>query len=206
MPNPNLTWRFLSRVIGDISLAGCGGVVFLFLMELAILGDNGIKIQYYKSKKTYLVFEEDLFCVSLWRYFIKFIFLERFWPEKQTIPVFEVSFIALKQQMEHFISSNRPGTYTKTRGVKNVFGIFSSLFRSLLDSILKGFWPNNEYKIIRRSIASLKYFSIFNRWGNSIFETTSINNRWNGEYKGIPQFCRVYVFQTQAVSVEEKYL
>lgn len=78
MPKPNFTWRFLSRVMGVISLAGGGEAVFLFLMELAILGDNGIKIQYYKSKKTYLVFEEDLFCVSLWKYFIKFIFLERF--------------------------------------------------------------------------------------------------------------------------------
>lgn len=90
--------------------------------------------------------------------------------------------------MEHFFTSKRPEPYIKALCIGNVFGTFSSLFRACLDDFIIGFWPNNEYKIIKRSIASLKYFSIFNRWGNSIFEVIGINNPWNREYKSIPQF------------------
>ena len=76
MPNPSLIWRFFSALIGTTSAAGGGGAVFLVLLLVAIVGDNAIKIQYSQSKKTYLLFVQDLFCVSLCRYFIKMIFLK----------------------------------------------------------------------------------------------------------------------------------
>ena len=76
MPKPSLIWRFLSALMGTISAAGGGDAVFLVLLVVAIVGDNAIKIQYSQSKKRYLVFGEDLFCVSLCRYFIKLISLK----------------------------------------------------------------------------------------------------------------------------------
>jgi gliding motility-associated-like protein len=63
-----------------------------------------------------------------------------------------------------------------------------------------GSGANNEFKIIKRGIATLKYFRIFNRWGNLIFETTDIDKGWNGEFKGVPQPFGVYVYQIEAVT------
>ncbi len=60
--------------------------------------------------------------------------------------------------------------------------------------------PNSEFKIIKRGIANLNYFRIFNRWGNLVFETTDIDKGWNGEYNGSPQPFGVYIYQFQAVT------
>lgn len=63
-----------------------------------------------------------------------------------------------------------------------------------------GSGPNSEFKIIKRGIATLKYFRIFNRWGNLVFETTDIDKGWNGEYNGVPQPFGVFVYDIEAVT------
>ncbi len=63
---------------------------------------------------------------------------------------------------------------------------------------------NNEFKIIKRGIANLNYFRIFNRWGNMVFETTNIDEGWDGTYKGVPQNVGVFVYQVQAVTQSGK--
>ncbi len=60
--------------------------------------------------------------------------------------------------------------------------------------------PNSEFKIIKRGIATLKYFRIFNRWGNLVFETSDVDQGWNGEYKGVPQPYGVFVYEIEAVT------
>lgn len=60
--------------------------------------------------------------------------------------------------------------------------------------------PNSEIKIIKRGIATLKYFRIFNRWGTKVFETTNIDEGWNGQYNGTPQPMGVYVYMIDAVT------
>jgi gliding motility-associated-like protein len=57
---------------------------------------------------------------------------------------------------------------------------------------------NNEFKIIKRGLATLNYFRIFNRWGNLVFETKDIDKGWNGEFNGVPQPFGVYVYQVEA--------
>lgn len=59
---------------------------------------------------------------------------------------------------------------------------------------------NGEIKIVRRGIASLKYFRIFNRWGTKVFETTDIDKGWNGQLNGEPQPMGVYVYTVEAVT------
>lgn len=59
---------------------------------------------------------------------------------------------------------------------------------------------NDEFKIIKRGIATLNYFRIFNRWGNLVFETKDINEGWNGDYKGVPQPVGVFVYQVEAMT------
>ncbi|MEZ5016836.1 MAG: choice-of-anchor L domain-containing protein [Flavipsychrobacter sp.] len=57
---------------------------------------------------------------------------------------------------------------------------------------------NKELKIIKRGIATLKYFRIFNRWGEKIFETSDINKGWDGKYNGVEQPVGVYIYMLMA--------
>jgi gliding motility-associated-like protein len=63
-----------------------------------------------------------------------------------------------------------------------------------------GYGANNEFKIIKRGIATLNYFRIFNRWGNMVFETTDMEKGWDGTYKGVPQPLGVYVYMYEGVT------
>ena len=63
-----------------------------------------------------------------------------------------------------------------------------------------GAGPNGEIKIIKKGIATLESFSIFNRWGTKVFETTNIDEGWNGQYQSTPQPMGVYVYSVKAVT------
>lgn len=62
--------------------------------------------------------------------------------------------------------------------------------------------PNDILKINKRGIASLKYFRIFNRWGTKVFETTDIDQGWDGRWNGSPQPMGVYVYMIEAYTTE----
>lgn len=49
-------------------------------------------------------------------------------------------------------------------------------------------------------------FSIFNRWGEKIFETSSINEGWDGTYKHADYQQDVYVYILEAKSLTEKVI
>lgn len=57
---------------------------------------------------------------------------------------------------------------------------------------------NNIIKVIRRGEATLKYFRIYDRWGNKVFETNNIDEGWDGTYHGVPQPMDVYVYVVEA--------
>lgn len=59
---------------------------------------------------------------------------------------------------------------------------------------------NDELKIIKRGLATLNYFKIFNRWGELVFQTNDIEKGWNGQYKGKPQPMGAYVFVIEATT------
>jgi gliding motility-associated-like protein len=40
----------------------------------------------------------------------------------------------------------------------------------------------------------LKYFRIFNRWGQQVFQTNNIRDRWDGTFKGVAQPSGNYVW------------
>lgn len=60
--------------------------------------------------------------------------------------------------------------------------------------------PNATFKILRRGDATLKNFSIYNRWGMKVFETADIDKGWDGSYNGEPQPMGVYIYTIDAVS------
>lgn len=61
-------------------------------------------------------------------------------------------------------------------------------------------YGNKELKIIKRGIATLKYFRIFNRWGEVVFESRDIEEGWDGKYNGVDQPVGVYVYMVEAVT------
>lgn len=47
-------------------------------------------------------------------------------------------------------------------------------------------------------LESLIDFSIFNRWGQKIYQTSNLTDRWDGTFKGIPQEIGVYMYYVRA--------
>jgi gliding motility-associated-like protein len=60
--------------------------------------------------------------------------------------------------------------------------------------------PNPEFKVLHLGTATLKSFRVYNRWGNKVFETSNIEQGWNGQYNGAPQPMGVYVYSVEAVT------
>lgn len=76
-------------------------------------------------------------------------------------------------------------------------------YESLLDvpnAFVPGNGPNNKFKILKRGIATLSDFSIFDRWGNKVFETTNIDDGWDGTFNSKPQPEGVYIYQIHATT------
>jgi gliding motility-associated-like protein len=57
---------------------------------------------------------------------------------------------------------------------------------------------------LTQNIRELKYFRVFNRWGQLVFETNSIGIGWDGMFKGKPQVMDVYTWTAEAVGVSGK--
>ncbi len=57
---------------------------------------------------------------------------------------------------------------------------------------------NHDLKIVKRGIATLKYFRIFNRWGQKVFETQDINKGWDGRFNGEDQPMGTYIYAIDA--------
>ena len=64
--------------------------------------------------------------------------------------------------------------------------------------------PNNVFKPVHLGTATLKSFTVYNRWGVKVFETTNINEGWDGNFGGQPQPYGVYVYVLEAVTAAGK--
>jgi gliding motility-associated-like protein len=53
---------------------------------------------------------------------------------------------------------------------------------------------NDKFKIIPVGITNIRYFNIYNRWGQLIFSTQDPSKGWDGTVKGIPQPAGTYVW------------
>ncbi len=77
---------------------------------------------------------------------------------------------------------------------------------STLIAIPNAFAPgtgvNGKLKLLKRGMATLNYFKVFNRWGEMVFSTTNIDEGWDGTFNGVAQPFDVYVYEIQAVTNE----
>src|SRR5690606_38473490 len=92
------------------------------------------------------------------------------------------------------------GMYTTKLIAENIYGCLDTFIRlnylSVLDdgSIISptAFTPNgdgrnDDFSPIMEGVDEDEYlFSVFNRWGEKVFETTSIYKKWDGTFNGEP--------------------
>lgn len=67
-----------------------------------------------------------------------------------------------------------------------------------------GFTPNSDgrndvLRPIAPGIKQLKYFRVFNRWGQLLFSTSETGKGWDGTYEGKPQPSGTYVYMLEAI-------
>jgi gliding motility-associated-like protein len=67
-----------------------------------------------------------------------------------------------------------------------------------------GFTPNGDghndiLRPVLIGVRYLKYFALFNRWGQRVFYTTDPKSGWNGMLNGVPQNAGTYVWATEGV-------
>jgi gliding motility-associated-like protein len=73
-------------------------------------------------------------------------------------------------------------------------------------AIPTGFTPNDDGKNDRLPVSiigyiELKYFRIYNRWGQVVFETHKLNDSWNGMYNG-HQIAGTYVWVAEGKDIK----
>lgn len=71
---------------------------------------------------------------------------------------------------------------------------------ALPNAFAPGNGPNGKFKLLKRGIASLRHFRIYDRWGVMVFEAKNIDDGWDGTYNGAPQPLGVYIYEVDAVS------
>ena len=63
---------------------------------------------------------------------------------------------------------------------------------------------NDLFRPIALGIKTLEFFSIYNRWGVLLYKTNTLNQGWDGKYKGIAQQPGTYVWQANATDYKNR--
>lgn len=72
-----------------------------------------------------------------------------------------------------------------------------------------GFTPNGDglndvVKPIAVGVKEIRYFAIYNRWGQLVFKTSINGHGWDGTIRSVPQASNVYVWMVNAVDYLDK--
>ena len=62
---------------------------------------------------------------------------------------------------------------------------------------------NDAYQITGKVIQTIE-LQIYNRWGELVFETTDLNESWDGKFNGKPVDPNVFVYQLKATCIDNK--
>ena len=109
----------------------------------------------------------------------------------------------------HFLA-DKPSEYTVTvtddNGCKANDNVKIKVIKSCEEDVFlpNTFTPNNDgtndnFYVRGNNIISLKSFRVFDRWGKMVFETSDINQGWNGLINGTPATIGVYVYHVEGI-------
>jgi gliding motility-associated-like protein len=63
-----------------------------------------------------------------------------------------------------------------------------------------GFTPNNDgvndqFRPVGAKFAKMVEFRVYNRWGEEVFSTNSLDKGWDGTFHGVPQDIGTYFYE-----------
>ena len=61
---------------------------------------------------------------------------------------------------------------------------------------------NDKLYPLTINMKELKYFKVFNRWGQLMFETSTLGQGWDGTFNGVPQVMDVYTWIVEATGID----
>ena len=61
---------------------------------------------------------------------------------------------------------------------------------------------NDVLRPVLLNIVTIKYFRVYNRWGQLVYETKTINEGWNGNYQGKPQPMETYTWVFEGTDIQ----
>lgn len=106
-------------------------------------------------------------------------------------------------QVEYLITLNYPGNCV------TVDTLLVRVQRAINISVPTAFSPNGDHHndyldIFLIGIKELRFFRVFNRWGQLLFETNDVRQLWDGTYKGKRQPAETYVWIAEGIDVDGK--
>jgi len=99
-------------------------------------------------------------------------------------------------------------TVTDLNGCVNYDTVTIYVLKDVVLLIPTAFSPNGDgvndiFRIAKYlNIEKLLSFVVYNRWGNLVYETSNIEEGWNGMYKGREQPLGVYVWYVKALDYD----
>ena len=113
--------------------------------------------------------------------------------------------VTLKEKQEYLIETV----------LRNGCIVYDTLLVKIADKpgiyVPKAFSPNNDGQNdrlfpITLAIAEIKYFRVYNRWGNLMYESRDMGTTggWDGTYKGVSQPMETFVWVAEGVDVQGK--
>ena len=110
--------------------------------------------------------------------------------------------------------NNQPGNYDVTLTTTNKHGCRDSITKIvIIDDVFLFYMPtafspngdgiNDNFKVVGEGFDANNFnMSIFNKWGQLVFETSNPNISWDGNYKGNPVTDGVYIWK---IETKEKH-
>ncbi|HNY55411.1 MAG TPA: gliding motility-associated C-terminal domain-containing protein, partial [Chitinophagales bacterium] len=95
---------------------------------------------------------------------------------------------------------------TDSKGCSGTTSLFVNLFNVDCIYVPNTFTPdangkNEVFKPLGSKLKTISIFRIFDRWGNMVFETTEVNQGWDGTYKGKLLEPGVYVYYIEGTCI-----
>jgi len=106
-------------------------------------------------------------------------------------------------------------TYTVTAGTsagcRGTASVTLKVYKGPDIYLPTGFTPNGDGKNdkfhpISVGIKKINYFRVFNRWGQMVFSSATVNEGWDGKLGGMEQPNGVYVWMVQGVTTDDRVI
>lgn len=123
-----------------------------------------------------------------------------------------VTFLDSPATYTPFFKGNTDREYTislrSEGGCETVDTLLVQIIQRADIQVPNAFTPNgdglNDYlKPVGMGVSTIRYFRVFNRWGQLVYDTHDLKKGWDGTFKGMPQPAQSYVWMVEGVGQDE---